>query len=569
MVVDYLLTLPEIDKAKIAITGYSREGKMATIAAAMDERIAAVVAGSTGVGGILPWRLSGERGMGEGIETTTRMFPLWFAPQVRFFAGFEDRLPVDANLLIAMIAPRSILMEYGLNDEVSNVWGGEQAYHSALKVFTALKQPERVSLLRVPGFHGANDIERSIDWLDIQFGRSKEKWQNDILFPWSYDDWRNTSGKGVDIAKAPRAAQLSTATTVAAAEKLATETRAAINWVLGEAPPRYTAPAGGRGGPGGGRAGGAGGRGGAQPTAIRPVANPGQLAPDVPGWVIGRNSAEFGWNDPHRAAADSKRIRFGNVTGELFFPVGTPEGTKLPTVVWLHGYSYPLGYMWVYRRDVHPVLALVKAGYAVLAFDQSGFGSRMSEIGPFYQRYPQWSQLGKMVEDTRAAIDTLERDPMVDPQQIHLFGYTLGGMVALHTAALDPRVKSVVSVAGFTPYRTDVAARGTGGLGRFSVERPVAPRLGLFAGKEAQVPYDYDQLLATVAPRPVLVVQPSMDRDATPADVRNAVEQARKVYALHNAGNRLTLQEPHDYQRMPTATQDAIIAWLGQNKTAK
>jgi hypothetical protein len=83
------------------------------------------------------------------------------------------------------------------------------------------------------------------------------------------------------------------------------------------------------------------------------------------------------------------------------------------------------------------------------------------------------------------------------------------------------------------------------------------------------VPYDYDQLIATVAPRPVLVVQPSMDRDATPADVRGAVESARKVYALHNAGNRLALQEPNDYQRMPTATQDAIIAWLGQNKSAK
>ena len=99
LVVDSLYTIPEIDKARIAITGYSRGGKMAATAAAFDERIAAVVAGSTGVGGVLPWRLSGERGMGEGIESTTRMFPLWFAPQLRFFSGREDRLPVDANLL--------------------------------------------------------------------------------------------------------------------------------------------------------------------------------------------------------------------------------------------------------------------------------------------------------------------------------------------------------------------------------------------------------------------------------------------------------------------------------------
>ena len=32
--------------------------------------------------------------------------------------------------------------------------------------------------------------------------------------------------------------------------------------------------------------------------------------------------------------------------------------------------------MWVYHNDLHPILALVRAGYAVLAYDQSGFGSR-------------------------------------------------------------------------------------------------------------------------------------------------------------------------------------------------
>src|SRR5690606_36273961 len=108
----------------------------------------------------------------------------------------------------------------------------------------------------------------------------------------------------------------------------------------------------------------------------------------------------------------------------------------------------------------------------------------------------------------------LERDAIVDPQRIHLFGYTLGGTVALHTAALDPRVKSVVSISGFTPWRTDTASKPTGGLARYSHERPVLPKLGLFIGREAEVPYDYDALISAVAPRPVLVVQPSMDRDA-------------------------------------------------------
>ena len=545
VVVDYLFTLPEIDRARIAITGYSRGGKMALTAAAFDERIAAVIAGSTGVGGVLAWRLAGERGMGEGIESTTRMFPLWFAPQLRFFAGHEDRLPVDANLLVGLVAPRALLMNYGLNDEVSNVWGAEQTYHSAQKIYAALGPPDRLGLMRLPGFHGTNDVEGCLDWLDLQFGRTRRTWRNDFLFPWNYDDWRKTTGAKIDLAKMP--ARASDAAT----------TRTAITWLLGATPPTVAAGAGrgGRGGPFPGR--------GPAPTAMKPVANPGQLGPDVPAWVIARNSAEFGWNDPDRAAADTRRIRFGaGLTGDLYFPAGTPADRKLPTVIWLHGYSYPLGYMWVYRRDPHPVLALVKAGYAVLAFDQCGFGSRMAELGPFYDRTPQWSQLGRMVDDARAALDALENDANVDPQRLALFGYTIGGAVALHTAALDPRVKSVVSVSGFTPMRTDTAARPTGGLARLSVVRPVVPPLGLFIGREVDVPYDYDDVLAAIAPRPVLVVQPSMDRDATPADVRAAVDQARKTYALQGAAENLGLDEPHDYQRLPAATQNRAIAWL-------
>ena len=58
--------------------------------------------------------------------------------ELRFFAGREDRLPVDANLLLALVAPRAVLMNYGLNDEVSNVWANEQSYHSARPVFAAL-----------------------------------------------------------------------------------------------------------------------------------------------------------------------------------------------------------------------------------------------------------------------------------------------------------------------------------------------------------------------------------------------------------------------------------------------
>jgi pimeloyl-ACP methyl ester carboxylesterase len=544
LALDYLETLPQVDMKHVGLFGYSRDGKAAAIAAALDDRIAAVIPGSTGVGGVLPWRLSGERNFGEGIESTTRSFPTWFAPQLRFFAGREDRLPIDANLLVAMIAPRAALIEYGLNDEVSNTWGDEQAYNSALKVYKLLGQPDRLGIMRVPGFHGANDQEMCLDWLDIQFGRSTRTWTNNLMFPWDFDQWRIRTKETVDLSRYPRHSSGGVVASIADWEKKALDIRKSVEWMLGDEPAMMP-PAAGRGGRGGGR-------------GAAPAANPGQTTPDLVAWVIQRGGNSFGWLEPQKSQTISRSVSFGyNVRGDLYLPAGTPANAKLPTVIWLHGYSYPLGYMWVYHNDLHPILALVRAGYAVLAFDQSGFGSRMSEAGPFYERYPHWSQMGRMVEDTRAAIDALQKDAQVDPSRIYVFGYSIGGTVGLYTAALDPRVKGVVSISGFTPMR------GADGVARYSHERGLIPRLGFFAGQEARLPYDFDDLLTSIAPRPVLVMQPQLDRDGIPGDVRNAVEQAKRVYGLYGAADKLALYEPWDYNRLPEKSQDWILQWMG------
>ena len=569
LVLDYLETLPQVDMKHVGMFGYSRDGKMATIAAAMDERIAAVIAGSTGVGGVLPWRASGERGFGEGIESTTRQFPTWFVPRLRFFSGREDRLPVDGNLLVAMVAPRAILMEWGHNDEVSNTWGDEQSYYSALKVYKLLGQSGRIGTMRVPGFHGANDQEACLDWLDIQFGRSTRTWTNNLIFQWDWDKWRTNSKESVNLERYPRHGltgilTLNSGRTIASTaewDEKAASIRKSVEWALGDEPAMMP-PGAGRG-IFGGRRGARGGRAGA-PAAGR--GNPGQVTPDLVNWVIQRGGNAFGWLAPQKDLTTSRPVTFGfNVRGDLYYPTNTPPNTKLPTVIWLHGFSYPLGYMWVYHNDLHPILALARAGYAVLAYDQSGFGSRLTETGPFYDRYPHWSHMGRMVEDVRTAVDALEKDSLVDPKHIYVFGYSMGATVGLYAAALDPRIQGVVSIAGFTPMRTDTAAKGTGGVARYSNERDLMPRLGFFVGHEAQIPYDFHELLGLIAPRPVLVVQPQLDRDATPADVKTAVDEAKKVYALYGASDKLGFREPWDYNRLPDRLQDEAIDWMGSN----
>jgi dienelactone hydrolase len=562
MVIDYLATLPQVDMNHIAMTGYSRDGKMAIIAAALDTRIAAVIAGSTGVGGIFAWRDGGERNFSESIETTTRNYPSWFVPRLRFFCGREDRLPIDGNLLVALVAPRACLIEYGNNDEVSQSWGMEHSYYSAKKIYDLLGKPDSVGVMHLPGSHGADDHERDLDWLDIQFGRSPAKWVNDLQYAWDFNDWKSRNSAAVDLNTfASHATDASLTTGISTSDQWqakADDIRKSVQWMLGDEPALM--PPAARGGIGFGGRGGPGGRGALAGRGALPTLS---YTPDIVNWVTQRPDGNaFGWLAPEKNAVKSRSIMFGyNVRGDLYYPANAPAGAKLPTVIWLHGFSSSLGYMWVYHNDLHPILALVKAGYAVLAFDQCGFGTRISEAGPFYDRNPQWSRMGRMVEDVRRAVDALRKDSLVDPEKIYLFGFSIGGTVALHEAALDPRVKGVVSICGFTPMRTG----STDMVSRFADEHALLPRLGLFAGREAKIPYDFDDLVGAIAPRPVLICQPLLDRDAAPAEVHAAVDRARDVFSLFNASDKLMLDEPWDYNRLPNSTQDRLIAWMSRN----
>ena len=87
-------------------------------------------------------------------------------------------------------------------------------------------------------------------------------------------------------------------------------------------------------------------------------------------------------------------------------------------VVWLHPFSYATGYS---RGNNAAFASLTRRGFAVLAFDQIGFGTRVRDAREFYRRYPKWSLMGKMVADTRAAIDAASALDMIDPERIYVW----------------------------------------------------------------------------------------------------------------------------------------------------
>jgi len=144
----------KVDTEKLIVTGHSRRGKTALLAAAYDERFAMVVPNGSGCGGCGSFLVQGPFSETIKMITSEKRFKSWFHEDFGKYGGNEEALPFDQHFIRALIAPRYIISTDGLQDYWANPTGTKAVHEASQPVFDFLNASDNNGIHYRDGGHG-------------------------------------------------------------------------------------------------------------------------------------------------------------------------------------------------------------------------------------------------------------------------------------------------------------------------------------------------------------------------------------------------------------------------------
>jgi dienelactone hydrolase len=162
------------------------------------------------------------------------------------------------------------------------------------------------------------------------------------------------------------------------------------------------------------------------------------------------------------------------------------------------------------------------------------------------------------------AVDVLVSLPVVDSSRIGTIGLSLGGHNALFLGVFDPRIRAIVSSAGFNTF-----PKYYGGNLKGWTSNRYMPRIATeFESRPDRMPFDFTEVLAALAPRPVFVNAPISDTNFEVSGVKDCVTAALPVYdRVYHARENLVAEYPEGGHGFAPAAREAaykkLDQWLG------
>ena len=199
---------------------------------------------------------------------------------------------------------------------------------------------------------------------------------------------------------------------------------------------------------------------------------------------------------------------------------------------------------------------LAQRGFICIVPDYPSFGEYRYDFKTQGAHYASGSM--KAIWNNMRAIDLLETLPQVDKKRIGVIGHSLGGHNALFTALFDDRLKATVTSCGFTPFHDYYK----GALAGWTSDRYMPRIRDNYHNDANQVPFDFYEILAGLAPRGCYSNSPLHDDNFDVEGVRKAFKKAEDIYKLYPNQSQLKLATPDANHDFPIAQREEAYAWL-------
>lgn len=250
----------------------------------------------------------------------------------------------------------------------------------------------------------------------------------------------------------------------------------------------------------------------------------------------------------------------GRVTAFLCVPKSATDSKPAPAVLCLHptdnvaGNKVVVGLGGKANRQYASELAerglvTISPSYPLLAAYQPDLKALGWQSGTM-----------KAIWDNMRALDLLDSLSNVKRDKGYAaIGHSLGGHNAIYTAVFDERIRCIVSSCGFDSFLDYY-----GGNIKGWVQERYMMKMGDFLGRPQDVPFDFYELAACLAPRRFFVNAPLKDGNFKWDSVDRIRKAALAVYRLHGAEPNFRVEHPDSSHDFPDRERFASYEWIAE-----